>query len=54
MNITKQTNLTAWTDVPVIAGGMVSIQPDTPQTGLDKVTIIVPTGARSRLFGRLW
>ena len=47
------TNLTGWTDVPVVAGGMVAIQPDTPQAGTDTVTITVPEGSEPRIFGRL-
>ena len=47
------TNLSGWTDVPVVAGGMVAIQPDTPQAGTDTVTITVPEGTEPRLFGRL-
>ena len=47
------TDLTGWADVPVVAGGMVSIQPDTPQAGTDSVTITVPEGTEHRLFGLL-
>ena len=47
------TNLSGWTDVPVVAGGMVAIQPNTPQAATDSVTITVPEGTEHRLFGRL-
>ena len=47
------TDLSGWTDVPVVAGGMVAIQPDTPQAGTDTVTITVPAGTQTRIFGRL-
>ncbi len=47
------TNLTGWSDVPVVAGGMVAIQPNTPQAGTDTVTITVPEGTEPRIFGRL-
>ena len=47
------TDLSGWTDVPVVAGGMVAIQPDTPQAGTDTVTITVPAGTEPRIFGRL-
>jgi autotransporter-associated beta strand protein len=47
------TDLSGWTDVPIVAGGMVAIQPDTPQVGTDTVTITVPEGTQPRIFGRL-
>ena len=47
------TDLTGWTDVPVVAGGIVAIQSDTPEVGTDTVTITVPQGAEPRVFGRL-
>lgn len=47
------TDLSGWTDVPVITGGLVAIQPDTPQAATDTVTITVPEGTESRIFGRL-
>ena len=47
------TDLTGWTDVPVVAGGIVAIQSDTPQAGTDTVTITVPQSAEPRVFGRL-
>ena len=55
-NLTFQysTGLITWTDVPVTtAGGMVSIQSDTPTPGIDTVTVTVPTGSNPRMFGRL-
>jgi autotransporter-associated beta strand protein len=49
------TNLSGWTDVPIVAGGIVAIRPDTPQAGTDTVTITitVPAGTEPRIFGRL-
>ena len=47
------TDLSGWADVPVVAGGMVAIQPDAPQAGTDTVTITVPEGTQTRVFGRL-
>jgi autotransporter-associated beta strand protein len=47
------TNLSGWTDVPIVAGGIVAIQPDTPQAGTDTITITVPEGTNPRTFGRL-
>jgi hypothetical protein len=47
------TDLSGWSDVPIVAGGMVAIQPDTPQTGTDTVTITVPEETEPRIFGRL-
>ncbi len=46
-------DLSGWTDVPIIASGMVAIQPASPQAGTDTVTITVPAGTESRVFGRL-
>lgn len=46
-------DLTGWTDVPVVAGGMIAIQPDTPQAGTDTVIITVSEGTEPRRFGRL-
>jgi autotransporter-associated beta strand protein len=47
------TDLSSWTEVPIVAGGIVAIQPDTPQVGTDTVTITVPEGTAPRIFGRL-
>ena len=47
------TDLSGWTDIPVVSGGMVAIQPGTPQAGTDTVTITVPEGTNPRIFGRL-
>jgi autotransporter-associated beta strand protein len=47
------TDLTGWTDVPVVAGGMVAIQANTPLAGTDTVIITVPAGTESRIFGRI-
>ena len=46
------TDLLSWTDVPIVAGGGVVIQTDTPQTGTDTVAITLPGGS-PRMFGRL-
>jgi autotransporter-associated beta strand protein len=46
-------DLSGWTDVPIISGGMVAIQPNTPQSGTDTVTITLPKGTATRRFGRL-
>ena len=47
------TDLSGWTDVPVVAGGIVAIQPNTPQAGTDTVTVTVPKGTEPTVFGRL-
>jgi autotransporter-associated beta strand protein len=47
------TDLSGWADVPIVAGGMVAILPDTPHLGTDTVTITVPEGTNPRIFGRL-
>jgi autotransporter-associated beta strand protein len=47
------TDLTNWTDVPLVPGGMVLIQSNTPQNGVDTVTVTVPSSPSSRIFGRL-
>lgn len=46
-------NLTDWTDVPIVHGGMVEIQSNTPQAGTDTVIITMPAPRASGLFGRL-
>ncbi len=46
-------NLSGWTDVPIVAGGIVAIQPDTPQVGTDTIIITVPVGSNPQVFGRL-
>jgi hypothetical protein len=46
-------DLSGWTDLPIVAGGMVAIQSGIPQAGTDTVTITVPEGSAARLFGRL-
>ena len=46
-------NLIGWSDVPVAHGGMVSIIANTPQAGIDSVTVAVPIGSGSQMFGRL-
>jgi autotransporter-associated beta strand protein len=44
-------NLSGWTDVPVIDGGMVSIT--SPEAGIEQVVITVPKAGNTKLFGRL-
>jgi autotransporter-associated beta strand protein len=46
-------DLSGWNDVPISAGSMVSIQENSPQSGIDTVTISVPLSTSNRLFGRL-
>jgi hypothetical protein len=46
-------NLTDWTDVPIVHGGMVEIQSNTPQAGTDTVIITVPAARARGIFGRL-
>jgi len=49
------TDLSGWTDVPVVTGGMVTIQPDTPQPGTETITITLPpsTDTTPQRFARL-
>jgi autotransporter-associated beta strand protein len=44
-------NLSGWTDVPVIAGGIVSIT--SPEAGIEQIVITIAKGAETKLFGRL-
>jgi len=44
-------NLSGWTDVPVIDGGIVSIT--SPEAGIEQVVITVAKGVNTKLFGRL-
>ena len=44
-------NLSGWTDVPVIDGGIVSIT--SPEAGIEQVVITVAKGVETKLFGRL-
>jgi autotransporter-associated beta strand protein len=46
-------DLSGWTDVPVVSGGIVVIQPNIPHAGTDTVTITVPEATEPRIFGRL-
>jgi autotransporter-associated beta strand protein len=46
-------NLQDWTDVPIVHGGMVEIQSNTPQAGTDTVIITVPAARARGIFGRL-
>jgi autotransporter-associated beta strand protein len=46
-------SLSDWTDVPIVAGERVAIQPDTPQVGTDTVIITIPAATEPRIFGRL-
>jgi len=47
------TDLIAWTNVPILPGGSVTITPNTPTAGIDEIVITVPRGNNERLFGRL-
>lgn len=47
------TDMETWSNVPISAGGMVSILANTPQPGTDTVTITLPEVGQMRLFGRL-
>jgi hypothetical protein len=44
-------DLSGWTDVPIIEGGMISIT--SPEAGIEQVVITVDKGAEIELFGRL-
>jgi autotransporter-associated beta strand protein len=46
-------DLVAWTELPLVAGEMVSIVSEDDRPGMEQVTITVPTGPSGRLFGRL-
>ena len=43
----------SWTPVAIPGGAGVTVTPDTPSAGIDKVEIIVAKGANTKLFGRL-
>jgi len=47
------TNLTDWTDTPLVASSTVAIQPNTPQPGTDTITVTLPRGTNSQIFARL-
>jgi hypothetical protein len=46
-------NLTGWTDIPVIQGGVVSISSNIPAPGTDEVVITIPASGMPRMFGCL-
>ena len=43
----------SWTPVAIPGGSGVTVTPNTPSAGIDKVEIIVAKGANTKLFGRL-
>ena len=43
----------SWTPVAIPDGDGVTVTPDSPSVGIDKVEIIVAKGAATKLFGRL-
>jgi autotransporter-associated beta strand protein len=47
------TDLSDWTPVAIPGGAGVTVTPDTPSLGIDKVEISVVKGANTKLFGRL-
>jgi hypothetical protein len=47
------TTLSGWTPVAIPGGSGVTVTPDTPSAGIDKVEITVAKGANTKLFGRL-
>jgi fibronectin-binding autotransporter adhesin len=47
------TDLNVWTPVAIPGGAGVTVTPDTPSLGIDKVEISVVKGANPKLFGRL-
>ena len=47
------TTLTGWTPVAIPGGSGVTVTPNTPSAGIDKVEIIVAKGINTKLFGRL-
>ncbi len=47
------TNLTDWTDVPLVESSHVVILPNTPQAGIETVTVTLPSGASPHCFARL-
>ena len=47
------TTLSGWTPVAIPGGSGVTVTPDTPGTGIDKVEIAVAIGTHTKLFGRL-
>ena len=46
-------NLTGWTDLPVIQGGFISISNNLPEPGMDEVIITIPAPGAPMMFGRL-
>ena len=47
------TNLTGWTDLSIAPSTEVVITPNTPSNGVDQVTITIPKGTNTKMFGRL-
>ena len=46
-------NMTSWTDVAIPGGAGVTVTPNTPSAGIDRVQISVVKGVNTKLFGRL-
>ena len=46
-------NMTSWTDVAIPGGAGVTVTPNTPISGIDRVEISVVKGLNTKLFGRL-
>ncbi|MFM2199278.1 MAG: hypothetical protein RLZZ505_2710 [Verrucomicrobiota bacterium] len=46
-------DLSGWSDLPIIHGGMVSVVANTPSHGMDTITVTLPGNTVPRLFGRL-
>ncbi len=47
------TNLSSWTDVAIPAGSGVTVTPNTPSPGIDKIEVSVVKSPNTKLFGRL-
>jgi fibronectin-binding autotransporter adhesin len=47
------TNLSSWTGVVIPAGSGVTVTPNTPSSGIDKIDISVVKSPNTKLFGRL-
>jgi len=46
-------DLSGWNDVAISHSSQVNIAADTPTTGVDQVTVTIPKGTNTKLFGRL-
>ena len=46
-------DLSGWNDVAISQSSQVNIAADTPTTGVDQVTVTIPKGTNTKLFGRL-